>query len=139
MEYKIIEDRNDFVTRYVCDNLNYGYEWLGKHFTFGIILNEKLVGGLIFHDIRPNVEVWWTIYTENKRWCNRRMLKFMFDMAFIALKCNRVSVEVDSRNCDCLKLVEKLGFKQEGILRAHRDNGGDSIVWGMLKKECKWL
>ena len=139
MEYKIIEDRNELITKYVCNGLNFGFEWLGMHFTYGMVVDGKLVGGLIFHDIRPNVEVWWTIYTENKRWCNRRMLKFMFALAFIALKCRRISVEVDARNSNCLKLVEKLGFKQEGILRAHRDDGGDSVVWGMLKSECKWL
>lgn len=138
-EYKIIEDKNDFITRYVCAGLKFGYEWLGKHFTFGMVVDGKLVGGLIFHDIRPNGEVWWTIYTEDKRWCNRRMLRFMFGLAFKALNCRRVSLAIDARNSDCLKLAKKLGFTREGILRAQRDDGGDNVVWGILKTECKWL
>ena len=139
MEYKVIEDKNELITNYVCKNLNASRDWLGFHFTYGMIVDGKLIGGLIFHDIRPNVEVWWTIYTENKRWCNRRMLKFMFALAFNALKCKRISVAVDAKNTDCLKLVKKLGFKQEGIFRFQRDDGGDNVVLGMLKTECKWL
>lgn len=139
MEYKIVEDVGDLITCYVCKNLDLGYNWLGYHLTYGMMIDGKLVGALIFHDIRPGREVWWTIYTDNKRWCNRRMLRFMFGVAFKALKCRRISVSIDARNSRSLKLVEKLGFKKEGIFRAQRDDGGDSIVWGMLKTECKWL
>jgi RimJ/RimL family protein N-acetyltransferase len=67
------------------------------------------------------------------------MLKFMFALAFNALKCKRISVAVDAKNADCLKLVKKLGFKQEGVFRFQRDDGGDNVVLGMLKTECKWL
>lgn len=138
-EYKIIEDKNDLILRYVCEGLNIGYDWLGKHLVYGLVIDNRLVGGLIFHDIRPNVEAWWTIYTKDKRWCNRRMLRFVFGVAFNALNCRRVSVAVDARNSECLKLVKKLGFVQEGIFRAQRDDGGDNVVLGMLKSECKWL
>ncbi len=139
MEYKIIEDKNELITNYACKGLDISRDWLGKHFTYGLIVDGKIVGALIFHDIRVNCEVWWTIYTEDKRWCNRRMLKFMFALAFNALKCRRISISVSSKNLNCLNLVKKLGFKQEGILRNARDNGDDNVLFGMLKTECKWL
>lgn len=139
MSYDVIYDKDELITRYVCDKLKFGYEWLGAHLTFGFTVDDKLVGGLIFHDYRPDGEIWWTIYTDNKRWCNRRMLRFMFGLAFKILQCRRISISVDAKNKICLKFVQKLGFKQEGILRAQRDDGSDNIVLGMLKTECNWI
>lgn len=139
MSYKIIEDQNDLITKFVCDGLQFDYKWLGVHKTFGFAVNETLVGGLIFHDLRPNGEVWWTVYTKNKHWCNRRMLRCMFGLAFNTLKCRRISVAVDARNLNCLNFVRKLGFKQEGLLRKQRDDGGDNVILGMLKTECIWI
>ena len=140
MEYKIINDVNEMVTCYVCDGLKCNYDWLKEHVTFGFAVDGKIAGGLIFHDYNKySGEIWWTVYTNNKRWCNRRMLRTMFGLAFNALNCRRISIAVDTRNLPCLNFVKKLGFKQEGIMRAQRDDGGDNAVFGMLKTECKWL
>lgn len=140
MEYKIIDDVNDVVSIFVCKGLKTNYDWLKEHLTFGFIIDGQLVGGLIFHDFnRCNGEMWWTVYTKDKRWCNRRMLRSMFGVAFNFFNCRRISIAVDTRNLPCLSFVKKLGFKQEGIMRAQRDDGGDNAVFGMLKSECKWL
>lgn len=139
MEYKIIEDKTDSITDWVCNELNCGRVWLGKHLTFGFFVDNRLIGGLIFHDFRPQIDVWWTIYTTDKRWCNRRTLKFMFGLAFNILKCRRINVLVSAKNTNGLNFVKKLGFKQEGLLRQYRDNGDDGCFLGMLKTECKWI
>lgn len=139
MEYEIIEDKTGSITDWVCAELQLGRGWLGKHITFGFSLCGKLIGGIIFHDYRPDIEIWWTIYTTDKRWCNRRLLKFLFSMAFNYLKCRRISLSVSQENQNCINLVKKLGFKQEGLLRNYRDDGTDGCIFGMLKSECKWI
>ena len=98
-----------------------------------------MLGGLIFHSYRPNTEVWWTVYTVDKRWCNRRMLKVMFDIAFNKLKCRRISLLVSKSNVAGINFVKKLGFQQEGMFRVYRENGEDCYIFGMLKNECKWI
>lgn len=139
MTYEIAEDSNEKITFWVCHGLDIGAAWLGRHLTFGFLLDGRLVGGLIFHDYRPEQDVWWTVYTTDKRWCNRRMLRQMFGLAFCGLKCRRINLLVSKSNTECLKFVEKLGFTKEGLLREYRENGEDCYFLGMLRQECKWI
>ncbi|MBS4772948.1 MAG: GNAT family N-acetyltransferase [Proteobacteria bacterium] len=134
---KIIADRGDVVTRFVCEGLGYDTGWLDEHFTIGFMLGNRLVGGLIYHNIRPGRDVWWTLYTTDKRWCSKRILKFMFGLAFEYFGCRRISMSADADNAACLKLALKLGFKAEGLLRSYRDNGKDCIIMGILNNEYK--
>ena len=138
-EYKILSDVDGLIADWVCKGLNFDKNWLGNNITFGFCLGNKFIGGLIFHDIRPKQDVWWTVYSINKRWCNRRMLKKMFETAFQWLSCRRINILVDVDNKDSLNFVEKLGFKREGLLRSYRDDGKDCYLLGMLKDECKWI
>ncbi len=138
-EYEILPDKNNIIAKWVCDGLGENADWLDTHITYGFAQGEKMLGGLIFHSYRPNIEVWWTVYTVDKRWCNRRMLRAMFDLAFNKLKCRRISLLVSKSNAASLNFVKKLGFQQEGMFRAYRENGDDCCIFGMLKNECKWI
>jgi [ribosomal protein S5]-alanine N-acetyltransferase len=58
--------------------------------------------------------------------------------AFDVLKLERIEADIDPRNTSSCRLVEKLGFKKEGLLRNRwRVNGevADSIFYGLLKDE----
>lgn len=134
---KIIADQNDVITRFVCEGLGYDTDWLDEHFTIGFLCEGRLLGGLIYHNIRPGRDVWWTLYTIDKRWCSKRVLNFMFSLAFDYFGCRRVSMSADVDNAACLRLAVKLGFKAEGLLRNYRDNGKNCIIMGMLKNEYK--
>lgn len=135
----IIADKNDEITKWICQNLKSGTDWLGPHFTIGFVRNGRLIGGLIYHDYRPGCDVWWTIYTADKKWCSKKVLKFMFALAFEHFGCRRVSMITDVDNYPCLKLAQKLGFKAEGLLRQYRENGKDAVLMGILKHECQFL
>jgi len=45
---------------------------------------------------------------------------------------------VSTTNLPCIRLVERLGFKQEGLLRKYRDDGSSCFFYGILKSENKW-
>ncbi len=135
----IIQDRENLIAGWVCRNLGFEVEDLGDNYTLGFEENGRLLGGLVFHNYRPGTDVWWTIYTISPRWCSRRVLRFIFDMAFRRLGCRRISLMADASNRRCLSLVKRMGFEEEGCLRAFRDNGEDGIILGMLKSECRWI
>ena len=135
---RIIADLDGSIAKWVCDGLEYDTDWIGANVTMGIVLDGKLIAGIIFNNIRPNIDVWLTIYTINKRWCNRRVLRCIFNLAFNKMGCRRVSLCVSKDNEISKKLVESLGFVYEGLLRQYRDNGDDCYLYGMLKNECKW-
>ena len=136
---QILLDVSDDITHWVCRGLNSNEDWIGKHITYGFALGDKMLGGLIFNDIRRNHDVWWTIYSDDKRWCNRHVLRKMFAAAFEDMGCRRINVLVETDNLNSINLVKRLGFTQEGLLRKYSENGQDCYVFGMLKQECPWL
>ena len=105
----------------------------------GFLVNDKLVGGVVYSDLRENRDVWISIFSQNKRWCNRRILKNIFEVAFGLWKCDRINALVDFDNFLSLKLAIGVGFKIEGRMRHYRENDKDVYVLGMLKSECKFL
>lgn len=135
---KIIYDTNGKITDWVCRCLNYPQDTLENYRTIGFLIGDRVIGGLIYHNVRPKRDLWWTIYTIDKRWCNRRALKLIFGLAFNHWQVERISLLVNTDNHECIKLVEGLGFKKEGLLRQYRDDGSDCYFYGMLKSENKW-
>lgn len=134
---KIIADENGLITNFVCQGLGFDASWLqdDEYFTIGFQLGNRLIGGLIYHNIRRGRDIWWTLYTSDKRWCNKRVLKFMFELAFNHFKAKRISMLADADNKACLQLSLKLGFRAEGVLRQYRDDGKDAVIMGILKNE----
>lgn len=56
--------------------------------------------------------------------------------AFGALACNRVTARVLATNTNCIRLLERLGFVREGLLR-RAEHGNDVVVLGLLKEDYK--
>ena len=135
---KIITDKDNIITKWVCERLGYGTCWLQNYITFGIVRNEKIIAGLIFHDIHLGDDVSWTIYSTDKHWCTKKIIKFFMKMAFEYYQCRRINILVNTDNDKCLKLVTGLGFKTEGLLRQFRENGQDCYILGLLKSENKY-
>jgi [ribosomal protein S5]-alanine N-acetyltransferase len=64
--------------------------------------------------------------------------KLMLEFAFESLKLERVTAEVNAANTRSLRVLEKLGFRLEGVLRRHetyRGKRGDVHLFGMLREE----
>ena len=106
--------------------------------TLGIWQDGTLIGGVLFTDIRPNRDCWLTIYTESPRWATKNVLKHIFNTVFLTIGAKRCSVLVSESNKKSYDLCQRLGFKDEGLLREYRENGENCYVMGMLKQECKW-
>ena len=124
---------------WICNGLKIDKKWLdGTYYTIGLKSGNKLLGGLIYHNIRPQRDLWVTIYTADKKWCNRRVLKIIFSLAFNFWQVERISISVSANNVSCIRLVEKLGFIKEGVFRKYMDDGSDCVFYGMLKSENEW-
>lgn len=135
---KIVPDADGQITEWICQGLNEQPESFGSHLTVGIAYAGKLIAGIIFSSIEPNLNVWLSIYSIDKRWCCRRILRFVFDMAFIRMNVSRITVCIDVENVKSQKLVEKIGFRQEGRLRRFISPDRDCFIYGLLKSERKY-
>jgi len=72
-----------------------------------------------------------------KGWATRQFVTYVFIYTYLQLKCVRCTVRVAASNTISLKMVNKLGFKCEGIIRQAL-NGEDCLIFGMLETESRW-
>jgi len=67
-------------------------------------------------------------------------LSAVIDWAFAAMDLRRIEADTDPRNAGSIRLLERLAFKQEGLLRERWIVDGevcDSAMFGLLRPE--WL
>lgn len=136
---KVAADDDGRIARWICRKMKMPEFVQEAYSTMGFLYKGRLIGGIIFSACRPGEDVWMTIYTEDKRWCSRRILKIIFNYVFTFLGCRRVSALISYDNAASLNFTQKVGFKKEGLLRQYREDGKDAYILGMLKKECKYL
>ncbi len=136
---RVVYDVNQITVPWVCAGLGYPPDSLRVLTVLAFMRRGKLLGALLFHDGYAAHDVWWTIYTVDKRWCQRHTLRRIFEAAFIDMKCRRIGIMVQEDNEKSLKLVRRLGFQEEGRLRQLGKDGQDCIVFSMLKDECRFL
>jgi [ribosomal protein S5]-alanine N-acetyltransferase len=67
-------------------------------------------------------------------------LTLLLDFAFGMLGMRRIEADVDPRNRASLALLERLGFRHEGVLRERWNVGGelqDTAYYGLLAREYR--
>jgi RimJ/RimL family protein N-acetyltransferase len=68
----------------------------------------------------------------------REALTAAFDFAFGPMDLSRLEADVDPDNAVSLGLLERLGFRREGLLRERWHVGGqvlDSVILGLLRRD----
>ena len=83
-------------------------------------------------------------YILNRRYWRRgfmqQALEAVIDFAFETLKLHRIEADVDTQNAASLGLLEKLGFRREGVMRERwsvYDEVQDSVMLGLLKQDWR--
>lgn len=71
-------------------------------------------------------------------WMTKGNLRGFFGFPFGDLMCRRITGIVHRKNKTARKINERLGFKLEGVCR-HGFKDGDAMIYGMIKKECRWI
>lgn len=67
-------------------------------------------------------------------------LAALIDYAFATLKLRRLEADVDPGNAGSVRLLERMGFTREGLLRERWDVGGqigDTAFFGLLAREWR--
>jgi len=110
----------------------------------GVLKENKLIAGIVYnnqHDYADGkpLSVEMSIYTIDKSWCSRHTLRTLFQIPFIQYNLERVQTHCSSIDEGVIMFNKRLGFKIEGLHPKAWPLGGDSLSWGMLKSECKWI
>lgn len=104
----------------------------------GLIKNDELIAGIVFHDYK-GYEISCSLATTSKNWCTKRILEEGFHYPFVTCNVERLFVRCRRGNKKVKKLLKRMGFKFEGVARKGFDGKQDAFFFSMLKNECKWI
>ena len=104
----------------------------------GFVKDGNLVGGVTYSCFTGR-EIWAAIWVDDKSVWSRKNLQAMFAYPFEVCGVVRLCGIVSAKNKASLKMMEQMGFVQEGRYRKYFPNDVDGIVFAMLKEECKWI
>ncbi len=124
-------------------------EWVRQQFpqiisfgdctAIGIAEDNKIIAGIVYYNYhRHMIDV--SIAAISARWCDRRILRAVFSYPFSQLKVRRIQMTVPKRDKRNRKMLERAGFKFEGVRRQACNDGSDACEFSMLKCEAeRWL
>ena len=114
----------------------------GRAWTFAITLRSgELVGAIGLHVVPAHrrAEVGYWIGVEHwGRGFATEALKAVLDFGFTTLKLNRIEAHVFAENAPSRRILEKLGFRYEGLLRRHVVKDGvprDGLFFSLLSDD----
>lgn len=70
----------------------------------------------------------------------REAVMRLLDLLFLEEAYRRVFADTDPENAASIRLLEALGFRREGVLRAEWETHigvRDSVIWGLLRDEWR--
>lgn len=104
---------------------------------FGLVARGRIAGGVLVFGVRPGIEAEICIGVDDPRALSRQALRHLHAAIFEGLGVRRVVADTDKANKRARKALERAGFVQEGVKRRAAANGGNVIVYGLLKEEFR--
>lgn len=108
----------------------------GQGTALGKLIDGNLVAGIIY-DNYNEVNLSMHIAADDG-WADKYFLGVIFQYPFCGLGVRMVTAPICSSNHKCIRLVEHMGFVQEGKLRGATSKG-DLLLYVMRKENCKYL
>jgi len=99
----------------------------------------ELVGAFVFTNFGPHACFMHVASDQHWGWLTRELLIHAFAYPFVQLNYRRVSAVVSEHNAKSLRFVQRLGAQEEGRMREAGPEGEDFIMFGMLRRECRFL
>ena len=110
--------------------------WNGYYQAIGYERDGQIKGAVVYTNASPT-NVMTSIVLEAP--LTRKFLYAIFWYPFVQLGCRRITALVEEWNQKSTGFCEHVGFKVEGKLRNAAVDGGDVVLMGLLKSECRFL
>jgi ribosomal-protein-alanine N-acetyltransferase len=121
-----------------------GLSTFNKSFLYFQVISKKtdtLIGWCGYHTWyldHNRAEIGYGLFDENvkRKGFMTEALKPIIDYGFYKMNLHRIEAFISPENAASIKLVEKFGFKKEGVLKEHYLKNGimeDSAVYSLLK------
>jgi len=128
------KEQNKRLTEILIERMGGGY---ADAQCLAVIDNDDEIAGIVafFNYRKPNIEV--GFFCDDFRWAlNRDGIIEVLSYPFVQLRCHRITALVEKKNTVARKMVQRLGFVEEGKLRKAGPKG-DIFIYGLLSDELK--
>jgi RimJ/RimL family protein N-acetyltransferase len=130
---------DSLVSRYLIEKID--FRPTGPFVAFAIYTNDgKFVAGLIVSNFRgSDCEI--SMAAETATWAKKGIMRYIFSYIFNKMNCIRCTCivqKVDSSK-RTRRFLEGMGFVLEGNLRLAYDGETDALVYGLLRRDCRFL
>jgi hypothetical protein len=116
---------------------------LGSHFygyrTAGVMRRGEFIAGILCDRFGLRECSLHIATLQGVRWATPELCREAFSFPFVYLGRERITTETPVSNTRMCRLNDHLGFVREGVKRKAADDGGDAVLFGMLRDECRWL
>lgn len=129
----------DMVGKYMCDKITGLKLQPGMYQAFAFLTEQNdFVGGCSISNYRStDCEI--SCASENSMAFRPHVMQAVFQYIFVQLGCVRCTSITTRRNKRARAFLEALGFELEGNLRLAYDGERDALVYGLLKRDCRYL
>jgi RimJ/RimL family protein N-acetyltransferase len=125
---------NESVGHWVAEKLGSGY-FASRSNAIGLMKDNKLIAGVIYENWNRR-SIMCHIAVEGR--LTRLYVGAIFNYAFNVCNVEKIIVPVESHNLKSIKLIENMGFTEEGRIKDSQPNG-DIILYTMAKGDCRFL
>lgn len=106
----------------------------------GICEGGAPLAGVVYSNYRPGLCMDMSVAAQPKaRWLTVAVLAQIFRYPFVQMDVGRVQSFIPEGNERSESLCRRLGFTAEGRMREGWYDGRDLLIYGMLRRECRWL
>lgn len=135
----LVFGHEQFVADWVSHQLGWRPNSFEKFTAIGVSRNNELIAGVVYSEYRPDDgDIRISIASTSPLWATKQNIRSLLYYPFVQLGCRRVTTITPKHLRRARKFLIGIGFKLEGLMRESVD-GRDACIYGMLRKECKWL
>lgn len=121
---------------WACKMLRIDREYFGNCTTIAI-WNEKELSAVAVYSSFNGVNCEVTVAAKSKYWARKEVIEILKNYPLEQLGCRRTTLLIRETNKPVIRLVEKIGFHQEGCLREFYPDGENCLIYGLVKSERK--
>jgi len=116
------------------------FEFPDEAATIAVVDGESILAVAVYHNYYPQWKtVSMSIAADEARWASKKIFGIMLAFPFFDLKCERITTWQPEWHEKARKLVQGVGFIEEGRMRKGFGDC-DTIILGLLRKDAEpWL
>lgn len=137
--YQPQEEMIEWAAATLADTSGAEFRFRGDAHAIGM-RDENGFRGVVVFDNFSDTGCWISVVSDgSKRWMSKEFIIRVFAYPFHQLLYPRINAFVSEHNAESRAFCDKFGWMVEGRLREAGAKGEDLIVYGMLRRECRWL